>query len=56
MMQKEKYELRFSKIINNSSSRVFYSCDGNININGSIILANLLRSISNIETPTGTRL
>ena len=33
MAIKEKYSLRFSKIRNNNNS-IFYSCDGNTNIEG----------------------
>ncbi|MEG0983973.1 prealbumin-like fold domain-containing protein, partial [Algoriella sp.] len=51
MAIKEKYSLRFSKIRNNDNS-IFYSCDGNTNIEGSIILSHLLQTASNNEAET----
>lgn len=51
MVIKEKYSLRFSKIRNNDNS-IFYSCVGNTNIEGSIILSHLLQTAASDEAET----
>ncbi len=52
MEVKDQYELFFSKIRDNDSGNIFYSCEGNNLVEGSICLSLLLTSIANIEAET----
>lgn len=52
MSIKDQYHLSFSKIRSTEDNSIFYSCDGNNEIQGSIVLSELLQSISDKESDT----